>query len=88
MCKTLEKIKRDFLWGGGNLEKKPHLVKPRFAQIKGWWPGGQRITQAKQSLVRKVDLALRKRKESSVEGAYQKKVWRIVRGMVLGGVQE
>ena len=25
-CKRLEKIKRDFLWGGGNLEKKPHLV--------------------------------------------------------------
>ena len=26
MCKRLEKIQRDFLWGGGNLEKKPHLV--------------------------------------------------------------
>ena len=25
-CKRLEKIKRDFLWGGGNLEKKPQLV--------------------------------------------------------------
>ena len=23
----LEKIKRDFLWGGGNLDHKPHLVK-------------------------------------------------------------
>ena len=23
----LEKIQRDFLWGGGGLEKKPHLVK-------------------------------------------------------------
>ena len=23
----LEKIQRDFLWGGGNLERKPHLVK-------------------------------------------------------------
>ena len=23
----LEHIQRDFLWGGGNLEKKPHLVK-------------------------------------------------------------
>ena len=23
----LEQIQRDFLWGGGNLEKKPHLVK-------------------------------------------------------------
>ena len=27
MCKRLEKIQRDFLWGGRNLEKKPHLVK-------------------------------------------------------------
>ena len=25
VCKRLEKIQRDFLWGGGNLEKKPHL---------------------------------------------------------------
>ena len=23
----LEQIQRGFLWGGGNLEKKPHLVK-------------------------------------------------------------
>ena len=27
VCKRLEKIKRDFLWGGGNLDQKPHLVK-------------------------------------------------------------
>ena len=27
VCKKLEKIQRTFLWGGGNLEKKPHLVK-------------------------------------------------------------
>ena len=27
VCKRLEKIQRDFLWGVGNLEKKPHLVK-------------------------------------------------------------
>ena len=26
VCSRLEKIQRDFLWGGGNLEKKPHLV--------------------------------------------------------------
>ena len=26
MCARLEKILRDFLWGGGALEKKPHLV--------------------------------------------------------------
>ena len=26
VCKRQEKIQRDFLWGGGNLEKKPHLV--------------------------------------------------------------
>ena len=26
MCSRLEKIQRDFLWGGGNLERKPHLV--------------------------------------------------------------
>ena len=24
--RRLEKIQRDFLWGGGNLERKPHLV--------------------------------------------------------------
>ena len=23
----LEHVQRDFLWGGGNLERKPHLVK-------------------------------------------------------------
>ena len=23
----LERIQRDFLWGGGSLDKKPHLVK-------------------------------------------------------------
>ena len=26
VCLRLEKIQRDFLWGGGNLERKPHLV--------------------------------------------------------------
>ena len=26
MCSRLVKIQRDFLWGGGNLEQKPHLV--------------------------------------------------------------
>ena len=26
VCSRLEKIHRDFLWGGGNLERKPHLV--------------------------------------------------------------
>ena len=26
ICSRLEKIQRDFLWGGGNLERKPHLV--------------------------------------------------------------
>ena len=26
VCATLEKIQRDFLWGGGALENKPHLV--------------------------------------------------------------
>ena len=26
VCSRLEKIQRDFLWGGGNLELKPHLV--------------------------------------------------------------
>ena len=26
VCSKLEKIQRDFLWGGGNLERKPHIV--------------------------------------------------------------
>ena len=26
VCSRLKKIQRDFLWGGGNLERKPHLV--------------------------------------------------------------
>ena len=26
VCARLEKIRRDFLWGGGNLDRKPHLV--------------------------------------------------------------
>ena len=26
VCARLEKIQRDFLWGGGNLDRKPHLV--------------------------------------------------------------
>ena len=26
ICSRLETIQRDFLWGGGNLERKPHLV--------------------------------------------------------------
>ena len=26
VCSRLEKIQRDFLWGGGNLKRKPHLV--------------------------------------------------------------
>ena len=27
VCARLEKIQRDFHWGGGNLERKPHLIK-------------------------------------------------------------
>ena len=27
VCKRLEKIQREFLWGGANMKKKPHLVK-------------------------------------------------------------
>ena len=27
ICTRLERIQRKFLWGGGSLEKKPHLVK-------------------------------------------------------------
>ena len=27
ICTRLERIQRQFLWGGGRLEKKPHLVK-------------------------------------------------------------
>ena len=27
VCNRLERIQRQFLWGGDNLEKKPHLVK-------------------------------------------------------------
>ena len=27
VCARLERIKRQFLWGGSNLEKKPHLVR-------------------------------------------------------------
>ena len=26
VCASLEKIQRDFLWGGGALENRPHLV--------------------------------------------------------------
>ena len=26
VCERLKRIQREFLWGGGNLEKKPHLV--------------------------------------------------------------
>ena len=26
VCSRLEMIQREFLWGGGNLEKKPYLV--------------------------------------------------------------
>ncbi|RVW36082.1 hypothetical protein CK203_079668 [Vitis vinifera] len=32
----LEKIQRDFLWGGGALEKRPHLVK-KFGKEGGGW---------------------------------------------------
>ena len=30
MCARLEKIQRDFLWGGDVLEKKPHLANWSF----------------------------------------------------------
>ena len=26
VARRLEKLKRDFLWGGGNMERKAHLV--------------------------------------------------------------
>ena len=38
VCSRLEKIQRDFLWGGGNLEWKPHLVNWKtvcFEKYKG-----------------------------------------------------
>ena len=27
VCARMERIQREFLWGGSNLEKKPHFVK-------------------------------------------------------------
>ena len=32
--RRLEKIQRDFLWGGGNLERKPHLVRWELVCLK------------------------------------------------------
>ncbi|RVW28234.1 hypothetical protein CK203_083667 [Vitis vinifera] len=33
----LEKIQRDFLWGGGNLERKPHLSRLELVCLKALW---------------------------------------------------
>ncbi|RVW43975.1 putative mitochondrial protein [Vitis vinifera] len=33
----LEKIQRDFLWGGGVLEKRPHLVNTKYRIERGGW---------------------------------------------------
>ena len=38
--RRLEQIQRDFLWGGGNLEQKPHLVRWKvvcLSKRKGDW---------------------------------------------------
>ncbi|RVW20076.1 hypothetical protein CK203_114273 [Vitis vinifera] len=33
----LEKIQKDFLWGGGALEKRPHLVNTKYGVERGGW---------------------------------------------------
>ena len=35
VCSRLEKIQRDFLWGGGNLERKPHLINWKGVGVLG-----------------------------------------------------
>ncbi|RVW47166.1 hypothetical protein CK203_070193 [Vitis vinifera] len=35
--RRLEQIQRDFLWGGGNLEQKPHLVRWELVCLKALW---------------------------------------------------
>ena len=47
VCSRLEKIQRDFLWGGGNLERKPHLVdlKAICLKKKEWGSWGEKPIQ-------------------------------------------
>ena len=61
VCSRLEKIQRDFLWGGNNLEWKPHIVnwKTMYSEKKrGGWFKGEKPFQAESSLALQVELVI------------------------------
>ena len=53
VAKRLEKLLRNFLWGGGALEKKPHLV--NWDVIHSWL---KIFNVFEQSFVRQMDLEI------------------------------
>ena len=53
VCLRLEKIKRDFLWGGGSLESKPCLVKWAIVCLdkRKWGLGVRRLHSLNKALI-------------------------------------
>ena len=49
VARRLEKLQRDFLWGGGNLEKKAHLVNWEVVCVDKEKEGGEGVWLKKSS---------------------------------------
>ena len=60
VCSRFEKIQRDFLWGGGKLERKPHLVNWKIvcSEKKKKGSRGKKSFQDKSSFALQVELAV------------------------------
>ena len=77
MCARLEKILRDFLWGGGALEKKPHLVNWSLvcADMRARRLRYSQSCGPKQSLTYEVELEICGREGFSVETSHHRQIW-------------
>ena len=82
-CLRLEKIQMDFLWGGGSLEKKPHLAKWLIVcKAKSKERLGVRSLFEQQSSSLQMELVLYIWKRYSLEEAYRWQVWERRKGVV------
>ena len=81
----LEKIQRDFLWGGGNLERKIHLVNWDIvcsSKVKGGL-GIRNLSNFNNGLIRKMDLEICYGGKFNMEEYYCFEIWYGRGGLVL-----
>ena len=84
MCVRLEKIQRDFLWGGGALKRRPHLVNWNLVCVnKEGGLGIHSFMALNKALLGKWSWRFAKERESApLKTNYHWEVWSRERGLV------